>query len=182
MTDRLSKQRLVLLVALCVSVSPCAAETAKKSKISPTIVPNFNQPDLSAANNAYTMSPAEEAYDCRKLTGHLQLRIRQYRSTRDDKPTSDLARSMQRAATPLLAGTTRGIDQAGDNARDLSMMKAYNARLASKKCETFDLETLLARGNTSDPRPIPKPRANGSTKAAPASAPIPTGLPAKPAS
>ena len=63
---------------------------------------------------------------------------------------------MQKAATPYIAGTTRGIDQDGDNARDLSMLRAYNGQLATKKCQTFDLDALLAPGNTADPRPIPK--------------------------
>lgn len=139
------------------AASPSAAY--ERAKISPAIVPNFNQPDLSAANNAYKLSPEELKYDCKKLTGHMQIRIRQLRSTLADKPTSDLSHTLQKAVTPILGGTTRGTDPNGDNARDRSMLQALNGQLAAKKCQTFDLEALLAPGNTQDPRPIPKAKA-----------------------
>ncbi len=145
-----------------------AASAAERQKIAPTIIPNFNQPDLSVNNSAYTLKPDELKYDCKKLTGHMQLRIRQYRSTSADKKTSELSRGMQRAATPFVAGTNRGIDPEGDNARDLSMLKAYNKRLAEKNCQPFDLDTDLKPGATHDPRPIAKakaPRANPFAKA-----------------
>jgi len=173
------------LTALWAGLSPVQA--ADKPKISPTIIPNFNLPDLSAANNAYKMSAEELAYDCKKLTGHARLRIRQLRSTRADTTTSGLSRTMQYAATPLIGGTLRGIDPGGDNARDLGMLKVFNARLGEKSCPQFDLERLLAPGNTEEPRPVakdrkapptlfkaakPAPAAPGATTASP--------LPAKP--
>lgn len=136
----------------------------ERSKVSPSVTPSFTAPDLSAANDGYRLSPDEISYDCKKLTGHIQLRIRQLRSTRADAKTSEIGRTMQKVATPLIGGTNRGIDQEGDNARDLSMLKAYNGRLAAKNCAIFDLETLLAPGNTDAPRPIPK--------AKPATAPL----------
>lgn len=129
-----------------------------RSKVAPTVVPSLTVPDLSAANDGYRLSPDEINYDCKRLTGHVQLRIRQLRSTRADAKTSEIGRTLQKVATPLIGGTNRGIDQDGDNARDLSMLKAYNGRLAAKNCATFDLERLLAPSNTEDPRPIPKPK------------------------
>lgn len=154
----LARPALALIASLGATGLAMAAE---RSKISPTIVPNFNQPDLSARNNAYTMTPEELKYDCKKLTGRVQIRIRQVRSTSVDTKTSALARGMQQAATPLLAGTTRGIDPEGDTARDLSMLKVFNARLVEKKCQPFDLEAELKPGATNDPHPIPKPKAAG---------------------
>ncbi len=148
----------VILVVGVLASGLSTAQAAERNKISPTIVPDFNQPDVSAANNAYTLTPAEQALDCKKLTGHMQIRIRQLRSTMTDPKTSQLARTMQKVVTPVLAGTRRGIDQDGDNARDLGMLKAYNAQLAAKKCQTFDLAAQLAPGNNEPPRPIPKPK------------------------
>jgi len=155
----MASERVAVILALAaVLAGGSPVFGADKPKISPTIIPNFNLPDLSAANNAYKMSSEELAYDCKKLTGHARIRIRQLRSTRADTPTSGLARGMQHAATPLIGGTLRGIDPGGDNARDLAMLKVYNARLGEKSCPQFDLERLLAPGNTEEPRPVAKDR------------------------
>jgi hypothetical protein len=168
MTLRLLPTLLIALMA----VTPALA--LDRQKVSPTIVPNFNQPDLSAANNAYTMSPEELALDCKKLTGRMQVRIRQLRVTSVETKTTQLSRTLQQVATPFVAGTTRGINPDGDNARDLSMLKAYNGQLASKNCPTFDLDAQLRPGNTEDPRPIPKPKATAAPVVIGAKPPKPT--------
>jgi hypothetical protein len=166
-----------VLVVSCVLPAPGNAEF--RSKISPAVVPTLVQPDLSAANDAHRLSAEEIAYDCKKLTGHIQIRIRQLRSTRADAKTSEIGRTMQKVATPIIGGTNRGIDQDGDNARDLSMLKAYNGRLAAKNCPTFDLQSLLAPGNTDAPRPIqkaktvPAPLQMKAPKPKPVAAPVP---------
>lgn len=155
MMRRLGRVAFMLTMAsLCAAASPVLG--ADSPKISPTIIPSFNMPDLSAANSAYKLSPEELAYDCKKLTGHVRIRIRQLRSTRADTKTSGIARGMQHAATPIVGGTMRGIDPDGDNARDLAMLKVYNGRLAERSCPAFDLERLLAPGNTDEPLPAPK--------------------------
>jgi hypothetical protein len=151
---------LALLLVLPLGTATAIADPTnlkqQRAKVSPTIVPNFNQPDLSAKNDAYTLSADEQKLDCKKLNGHMQIRIRQLRSTRSDPKTSALARGMQQATTPFIAGTTRGINPDGDNARDLSMLQAYNGQLAAKGCPSYDLNTDLAPGATHTPRPIPK--------------------------
>lgn len=171
-------------------IAACAAAAPGHSaeKISPAIIPNFSLPDLSAASATYKLSTDEMAYDCKKLSGHIRVRIRQLRSTRADKKTSAVARSMQHAATPLVGGTLRGIDPDGDNARDLAMLKVYNGRLAVKSCPTYNLERLLAPGNTDDPLPdrvAKKPpavlfKAAKPGPVAPAAAPAPAPAPVKP--
>lgn len=153
-----------LLAALCLALVPVAQAKAagpndlkqQRSGVGPTIVPNFNQPDLSAKNDAYTMSADDLKLDCKKLNGHMQIRIRQLRSTRNDTKTSALARGMQQATTPFIAGTTRGINPDGDNARDLSKLKAYNGQLIAKGCQPYDLDADLAPGATHTPRPVAK--------------------------
>lgn len=155
---------LTALAAALVLGTSIEAEAYDPNKISPPIVPNFKQPDLSAANNAYTLSAAELKYDCKRLTGHMQVRIRQLRSTMADTSTSGLSQAMKQAAKPLWGGTDRGVDPAGDNARDLSKLRAYNGQLAAKNCPTFALEALLAPGNTDPPRPTPKAAAATAAK------------------
>ena len=166
---------VLALIAFC-----GAADAFDRKKVAPAIVPDFNQPDLSANNNTYTLTPEEQKLDCKKLTGRTQLRIRQLRSTMVDKKTSELARGMQQAATPFVGGTTRGIDQNGDNARDLAAIKAYNVQLAAKGCQTFNVEAEPAPGATTAPRPIPKAKpaaAAGTAAAVPAKAPAATPPP-----
>ena len=152
--------RALMPLALVISlVFAGSAAAGSKQKVVPSVLPNFDQPDLSAANNGYTLSAEELKYDCRKLTGHMQVRILQLRSTRGDTKTTELSRNMQQAATPWVAGTTRGINPDGDNARDLSMLKALNAQLAAKNCPVYDLDTDLKPGATGTPHPVPKPKA-----------------------
>jgi hypothetical protein len=106
------------------------------------------------ATSTYTLTREELALDCGKLTGRIAVRIRQLRSARADAPTSMVGRGLQSVTAPLIGGTKHGIDRAGDEARDLAMLKAYNARLAEKRCPTFDLAADLAPGNTALPRPV----------------------------
>lgn len=150
---------LALPLAMPSAIAGAGDIKEQRSKISPTIIPNFNQPDLSAKNNAYTLSDDELKLDCKKLNGHMQIRIRQLRSTRNDTKTSTLSRGMQQAATPFVAGTTRGINPDGDNARDLSMLKAYNGQLQAKGCQAYNLDADLAPGATHTPRPLAKVKA-----------------------
>jgi hypothetical protein len=151
---------------------PSATDPAKKSgrqKIAPTIVPNFTLPDLSAANNAYNLTDEEAKLDCKKLTGRVAIAILQLRRALVEPKTSALSRTLQTAATPFLAGTTRGINPDGDNARDLSRIRALNGQLTAKNCQPFDLDAELQPGATNSPRPIPKPKA--ATKPAATAAP-----------
>lgn len=160
----------VCLIALALAIGAVpvaaqeqtAAEPTKKSsrqKVAPTIVPNFNLPDLSAANNAYKMTDDEAKLDCKKLTGRVAIGIQQLRRALVETKTSALSRTLQTAATPFLAGTTRGINPDGDNARDLSRLRVLNGQLTAKNCQPFDLEAELQPGATNTPRPIRKPKA-----------------------
>lgn len=138
------------------AVVPAHAETKPKQKVQPMVLPNFNQPDVSAANSGYTLTPEDLKLDCKKLTGKIQLGIVQLRSERGDKPSSELSRTMQKAATPFIAGSNYGISPEGDQARALSKIKAYNGHLAAKNCPTFDLDADLAPGASETPRPVRK--------------------------
>ncbi len=122
------------------------------------VLPNFNQPDISAANSGYTLTPEDLKLDCKKLTGKIQLGILQLRSERGGAKTTDLSRNLQQAATPFVAGSTHGINPEGDQARQYSQLKAYNGQLAAKNCPVYDLDAQLKPGATDTPRPTPKAR------------------------
>jgi hypothetical protein len=166
MSNRYISAALLGALLACAASAQAAEGLSGRQKVSPTIIPNFNQPDVSVANSAYTLSPEEQKLDCKKLTGRMQIRIQQLRAAQGTPTTSAVSRTLQAAATPFVGGTTRGIDPQGDNARDLSMLKAYNAQLAAKGCKTYDLEAQLAPGNKESPRPVPKPAAAGNQPAA----------------
>ena len=92
----------------------------------------------------YTLSKEELAFDCRKLTGRMRLRILQVRGAAGTGKTSDIGRTMQSAAKPIFGGTARGMDPAAELSRDRAMLHAYNRRQAEKKCKTIDLDKELA--------------------------------------
>lgn len=103
-------------------------------------------PNAGAAATAtgYTLSKEELAFDCHKLTGRMRVRILQVKNTADTPRTSEIGRTMQSAATPIFGGTRRGLDPAAESARDRAMLRAYNQRLAEKKCKTIDVDKELA--------------------------------------
>jgi len=160
----------ILLTAVVLTLGQAAhADSKQKQKIAPTVMPNFNQPDLSTANSGYTLTAEDLKLDCKKLTGRIQIGILQLRGERSDAKTTELSRNLQQAATPFVAGTTRGINPEGDQARALSQMKALNGQLAAKNCAVYDLEAELKPGAANTPRPVAKPKA---ARAAPPAAPV----------
>ncbi len=107
---------------------------------------------------AYQLSEAELKYDCKKLTGQMQIRILQMRGYDTHRKASAAARSMQSLATPIWGGTKEGVDPDGQYARDRAMLEAYNSQLAAKKCRTFDLDAELAE-TAGDLTPAPREKA-----------------------
>ena len=108
----------------------------------------------------YQLTEDEQKYDCRKLTGLMQIRILQVRGYDSNKKTSIAARGMQALTTPIFGGTKEGVDPDAQYRRDVAMLEAYNRQLASKQCKTFDLAAELAATTDSTPTPQQKPPAN----------------------
>jgi pectin methylesterase-like acyl-CoA thioesterase len=94
----------------------------------------------------------EQKYDCRKLTGQMQIRILQVRGYDSRKKSSMAARGMQSVTTPIFGGTKEGTDPDGQYRKDLAQLEAYNQQLAAKKCKTFDLQAELASTTNLTPR------------------------------
>lgn len=110
--------------------------------------------------SGYQLSEDELKYDCRRLTGLMQIRILQVRGYDSNKQASAVARGMQSFATPIWGGTKEGVDPEGQHRKDLAMLEAYNQRLAEKKCKTFNLAAELATTTDSTPAPVTTPKAN----------------------
>lgn len=109
------------------------------------------------ANSPYQLSEEELKYDCRKLTGQMQIRILQMRGYDTEKKASAAARGIQSLATPIWGGTKEGLDPDAQYRKDRAMLEAYNHQLAAKNCKTFDLEAELAEtANEATPSPRDK--------------------------
>jgi hypothetical protein len=105
--------------------------------------------------SGYQLSEEELKFDCKKLTGTMQIRILQMRGYDTNKKTSAASRSLQSLTTPIFGGTKEGIDPDGQYLKDRAMLEAYNRQLGIKQCKTFDLDAELAIRST-DVTPTPR--------------------------
>jgi hypothetical protein len=108
----------------------------------------------AAAISDYQLSDEERKYDCKKLSGKMQVRILQMRGYDTRAKASSMARTTQAVATPIFGGTKEGLDPDGQYHKDRAMLEAYNRQLAEKKCKTFNIEAELAKTDGSTPAPI----------------------------
>lgn len=111
-------------------------------------------------SGGYQLSDDELKFDCKKLTGTMQIRILQMRGYDSNKKASAAARGIQTWATPIWGGTKEGVDPDAQYQKDLAMLEAYNRQLAAKKCKTFDLATELNTKTDTTPQPHDPAKAN----------------------
>jgi hypothetical protein len=145
-----------LLLSASALLSACAGTPAETP---PSLLPE-PAPHASddAPPGAYKLSKMELKYDCKKLTGLMQVRILQIRGYDSRRKASLAARGMQSVVTPIWGGTTEGLDPDAQYRKDRAMLEAYNQQLELKRCRTFDLEAEL-KGTGADPTPEPKAKA-----------------------
>ena len=157
--------RAQLLAAVASAlVCGCAGKTVDTP---PNLVSDMPAPqDAGVTTGAlqtsgYQLSEEELKFDCKKLTGLMQIRILQMRGYDSNKKASAAARGIQSLATPIFGGTKEGVDPDGQYRKDLAMLQAYNRQLGVKQCKTFDLDAELAATATDvTPEPRDKPKAN----------------------
>jgi hypothetical protein len=140
---------LVLALALTAELvlAGCASGPSEEP---PSLVSDMPASDPSV----YQLSEQELKYDCKKLTGAMQVRILQIRDYDSSKRATMAARGVQSVATPIFGGTTEGLNPEGQHRRDIAMLEAYNRRLAEKNCRTYDLDAeLKSRGLMDMPTP-----------------------------
>jgi hypothetical protein len=136
----------------------CASsQTDTKPNLVGDISPSANNGVVTGAlPGGYQLSAEELGFDCKKLTGTMQVRILQIRGYDTNKKASAAARGMQTFATPIWGGTKEGVDPDGQYQRDRAMLEAYNRQLAAKQCPTFDLARELAATEDTTPTPVPR--------------------------
>lgn len=152
-----------MMVAALASALVCGCASAP-ADIKPNLVADTPASSDGVVTGAlpaggYQLSEEELKYDCKKLTGTMQIRILQIRGYDSNKKASAAARGLQTWATPIWGGTKEGVDPDGQYRKDLAMLEAYNRQLAAKKCKTFDLAAEL--NTTEDTTPSPREPATG---------------------
>lgn len=142
-------------VALAMSLAACTQGNGKSTSLAPQL--GQKAPDAFKAGEPYVLASDEQALDCKKLTGRMQLRILQIRDASTRKGSSGLSQTVQKTTVPVFGGTSRGADPGNDLARDQAWLEAANKQLAAKNCATFDLEAeMQPRSFRDTPTPVPK--------------------------
>ena len=151
--------RLTLTLAGALLLSGCASSQVATTS---SIVTPFAASATSVPPPGYLLSADELDYDCKKLTGRMQVRILEIRDY-DERTRSTLAsRALHSAVTGILGGTDAGKDPDGTVAKDRAMLIAYNKQLVAKGCKSFDLEAEL---KPKDVKVTPTPSIAAPTKA-----------------
>lgn len=144
----------------CASSAPEASTNALLVPVVDKIIVD-KYPASPAGQPGYPLSAEELRYDCKKLTGTMQIRILAIRDEQQRDPSTVLSRALN-AALGGFSGSTTGADPEGRYAKDVAMLKAYNAQLAAKGCKTYDLKAELV---PKDFRETPTPTIGGASKA-----------------
>ena len=118
------------------------------------------------ASGKYVLSETEQKLDCKKLNGRINVRLLQLRAELADKsvPTG-VAQSLQQVTAPALklmfgGDSAYGTDRAGQLRADRAIIDGYNAQLAARNCQPYDIAAELKKGpNDPPPSPLPKPAA-----------------------
>ncbi len=150
-----SRRTLVALLSLLAlgSVSGCSIGTGSD------VLPQIGQkaPDTYRSGQVYQLTAEELKLDCKRLTGRMQVRILQIRDAGERDNGNAVARGLQSTLTPVLGGTTYGVDRQADFVRDKAVLEAMNQQLATKNCATYDLDAeLRPRPLRDTPTPVPK--------------------------
>ena len=146
MKHRSAKSILALILAA--AATPAAAEppvASKKLSLSKALRQKPTETGSLDANGAYQLGPAELKFDCKKLTGRIQLRLLSLRDAAAVESSSTAARAIHGAAGAALGGSIARADPDAERRRDRAMLEAYNKQLAAKGCKTFELEAELRK-------------------------------------
>ena len=136
---------VLALATNTVSAPPALAKKQHAAKKQHTAKPAA-PPEEPVPGSVLTKSEME--LDCKRMSGRMQIRIMELRGGGPRTKGSGLAQGLQGAMAPIFGGTTRGVDPAGDNARDIARLKAMNQQLITKKCPYYDLDSELAKDRT----------------------------------
>lgn len=140
MTARLLPALLALALAGCAAAQPgydpMLGKVAERPKVDIGEV---------GAGGQYHMSETEKAFDCKKLTGAMQITISRLKDKAERPNPSNTSTTMKGMIAPLFGGSSYNTNPEGEIAREKAKLHAYNRALADKGCKTMDVEAELAR-------------------------------------
>ena len=110
----------------------------------------------------YALSTEEQALDCKKLTGRMQVRIMQMRGYETREKTTLASRALHTVGKSVIGGTNQCLETDAQYAKDKAMLNAYNGLLVSKNCKSFNVEEAL----NGAAQPVPTIEAPSKAKAA----------------
>ncbi len=148
----------VLMLAAVMAGCASGVNSPDALSIAPAAGPND-----ATATVAEVVTRDEPVFDCKKLTGRMQIRILEMRSFATSSQTSGLSRSMHAAGKTVIGGPSAGIDPKGEHARDYTALEQYNRQLVSQDCRSFDIQKSIA---SQDMPPQPTVDAPSKSKAA----------------
>jgi hypothetical protein len=137
----------VSIASALLGLAGCAAsipETTSTANLLTPVVATSSSP-LPGPSKAggYVLSADEQNYECKQLSGRMQIRILEIRDYNERSQTSKVSQALKSAVTPFFGGGTHGTDPGGDYAKDRAMLEAYNTQLAAKGCKTYNLDAEL---------------------------------------
>lgn len=152
----LRRTRALVLIACVPWLDGCA--TANLGDTTATASPQNAESAGTVSKAGYVLSADEQALDCKKLTGRMQLRILEIRDYNERNRTTLISRAFQSGSTTVFGGPKAGLDPEGAYAKDRAALEAYNQQLAAKGCKTYDLESeLQPQDFRATPTPTIKP-------------------------
>ncbi len=155
----------ILALPLILAIAPAHAKEAAKQ-------PPPLQAGSVDAGGVYQLSAEEQAMDCKKLSGRIQVRLLQMRNMQGATAPSGLSQDVKQAgsaAAGLLLGKSSGFDTDSGKraASDRAMLVAYNKQLAAKGCKTYDIDAELSgKPGSGAALPAAKPAATPAAKPA----------------
>lgn len=99
----------------------------------------------------YTLTAEELAYDCKKLTGRIQIRILDIRGYETREKTTLASRGLHSAGKMVFGGTNTGLNTDAQFAKDKAMLDTYNSQLVAKDCRSFNIAEALAGAGVPSP-------------------------------
>ncbi|HRD78489.1 MAG TPA: hypothetical protein PK264_21545 [Hyphomicrobiaceae bacterium] len=138
-----------LLLGACAQAAPgYEPPTARNAK-------RLAQPDPGPPGvvtpAGYVLSDSEKRYDCKKLTGIIQIKILQLREPASRPVPSAIAKTGPAIGGPLFG--SKAPDPAEERATEIARLRAYNTALGEKKCRTFDIDAELTKAAAA---PVPR--------------------------
>ena len=154
---RLSSALALLALAGCAAAMPGYVPDKGRLQLAKNKAAAKAEPQVAnpvAADGSYAPTAKERGFNCRRLTGVLQVKIQQFRAEASRQPTSRITTATGAAMAKPMAGGRVKPDSESEHARDRARLVALNELMIEKKCGRFDLATALDPANTAAPELI----------------------------